>query len=69
MFFSGLKLMCFLPGVDIATEYISMSDFFSLQILHTNQFSVTKHRRTVKQVTGANGLPGNQALYYLQQDT
>ncbi|XP_028406041.1 endoplasmic reticulum-Golgi intermediate compartment protein 3-like [Dendronephthya gigantea] len=33
------------------------------EVLHTNQFSVTKHRRTVKQVTGANGLPGVFVLY------
>lgn len=33
------------------------------EVLRTNQFSVTKHRRTVKQVTGAQGLPGVFVLY------
>ena len=40
----------------------TFTNVFFFQVLHTNQFSVTKHRRTVKQVTGAQGLPGIASL-------
>ncbi|XP_046865088.1 endoplasmic reticulum-Golgi intermediate compartment protein 3-like isoform X1 [Xenia sp. Carnegie-2017] len=33
------------------------------QVVHTNQFSVTKHRRIIKPVSGANGVPGVFVLY------
>ena len=30
----------------------------SLQVVKTNQFSVTKHKRVIRQVSGEHGLPG-----------
>ncbi|XP_067046429.1 endoplasmic reticulum-Golgi intermediate compartment protein 3-like isoform X2 [Acropora muricata] len=33
------------------------------EVVNTNQFSVTKHKRVVRQVTGEHGLPGVFVLY------
>lgn len=37
--------------------------FSIAQVVNTNQFSVTKHKRVVRQVTGEHGLPGVFVLY------
>ena len=29
-----------------------------MQVVRTNQFSVTKHKRVIRQVSGEHGLPG-----------
>ena len=43
--------------VELSTEF-SLTRISLFQIVQTNQFSVTKHRRTVKQISGTNGVPG-----------
>lgn len=34
-----------------------------MQVVRTNQFSVTKHKRVIRQVSGEHGLPGVFVLY------
>lgn len=36
--------------------------FVCLQVVKTNQFSVTKHKRVIRQVSGEHGLPGKASL-------
>lgn len=56
---SGIMYQYFVKVVP--TVYKKLSG----EVLHTNQYSVTKHQRTVRQLTGEHGLPGVFILYEL----